>query len=195
MTGKLNKLQILCFLVWVLIVLPAFLCSCESKADREARERQDREDREARERQDREFWEARERAGAYFQQALNHYQAGRYEESIAAYKKILDIDPNATSITSVYINMGTAYSDLGQHTEAIAAYKKAIAINPDFAEAYINMGVIYERLRQYPEAIAAYKKYLSLAPKGEMADLARKYISELSTTQPADKENIEGAKK
>ncbi len=54
------------------------------------------------------------------------------------------------------------------------------------------MGHAHRAIKQYPEAIAAYKKYIALDPTGRVeeeirADDARKAISELSTTQPANK--------
>ena len=76
-------------------VLPAFLCGCESKTDRAARE--DKTDSKKRE------------AEAYRKQGFDHSEAGRYEEAIIAYKKYIALKPDDAL---AYHNMGNACQSL-----------------------------------------------------------------------------------
>ena len=117
---------------------------------------------------------------------------GQYPEAVAAYKKFLALEP--TEKEKYYErpadNTPKAIRERVEHRrheKTIAACKILIATNPDDAQAYYNMGVAYEKLKQSKLSIAAYKKCIDLDPTDENADRARKSISELSTTQPANK--------
>jgi len=68
MIEKISQLRVLTLVaVCVGVVLPVFLCGCESQEAREAK--------------------------VHFRQAQAHFIAGRYEEAIAVYKKAIDIEP------------------------------------------------------------------------------------------------------
>ena len=136
MAGKQNKLRILSFVGRVVIVLPVFLCGCNSEKD--STKSTDSTDREAE---------------AYYKQGKSHSEAGRYKE-------------------------------------AIIAYKKAIDLRPDYAEASYFIGEAYDRLRQYKAALAAYKKYDTFEPTGEMADKARKAISDIKDAEPHFRQGV-----
>jgi len=96
-------------LVCVLIVLPVFLCGCKSPEDAEA----------------------------YYEEGIDHSDAGRYAEAIVAYKKVIAIEPDDSE---AHIEIGVAYSSLGKYMEAIAACKKFIAIKPNDAGVYYFLG-------------------------------------------------------
>ena len=57
----------------------------------------------------------------------------RYREAIAAYSKLLELEPN---LAPGYMNIGHAQRGLGDIDKAIECYKKAIELNPQFFEAY-----------------------------------------------------------
>ena len=87
-----------------------------------------------------------------------------------------------------------AYGALGRYTEAIGAHKNAIAVykkycpfKSNYAKAYCDLGFVYRDSKQNTLAITAFEKAITIESDGEQADLARKEISELSTTQPANK--------
>jgi tetratricopeptide (TPR) repeat protein len=60
-----------------------------------------------------------------------HLEEGRYEDSIAEYRKVLDLLPKA-----VYerVQIGFAYEKLGSRKQAHTLFKDAVGIYPDFAE-------------------------------------------------------------
>ena len=165
MNAKLNKLRILALVGCVVIVLPAFLCGCNGEyGDSAYRQPDVIPPAPGRDAED------------YYNQAVSHFEQGRYADAITAVKKAIVLKPDDAD---AYFFMGDAYSKLKQYPEAIAAFRKAIAIKPDFADAYCNMGDAYSKLKQYPEAIAAYRKCIALDPTGRFDDFARERISKI----------------
>ena len=126
---------------------------------------------------------------AYFRIAVAHKDLKQYPDAIAAFRKAIAMLDDAVQDGShhAYVQIGDTHNTLKQHAEAIAACKKAIDLKPDYGLAYLTIGDAYRHLKQNKLAIAAYKKGVALKTTGEKADLARRLISELSTTQPIGK--------
>mgnify|MGYP001158554389 CR=1 FL=1 len=59
--------------------------------------------------------------------------AGRHEDSIDSYEKVLDLVPGHGGALT---GLGNMLKTVGQYEQAVDAYKACIAANPDFAEAY-----------------------------------------------------------
>ena len=130
---------------WGLIVLSIFLCGCGP----------------------REQGDADADILRYESLARGRFNTERYAEAIAAYKKVIELDPDNADAHSY---MGTAYSVLGKPAEAIVAYKKVIAIKPDYPYVYSNMAGAYAKLGQYDNAVAAYKKAVTMEPYPSAGD-------------------------
>jgi tetratricopeptide (TPR) repeat protein len=96
-----------------------------------------------------------------FDEAMQHHQAGRFAEAIAAFSQVIALDPK---IFQAHYNLGNALKDNGQLDDAVAAYRRAIAINPNFAEAYNNLGYALKHNGQLDEAISAAGQALALRP-------------------------------
>ena len=62
------------------------------------------------------------------------------QESIAAYKKALELDPKQEQAA---LGLGWAYYYTKDYDEAIAAYKQAIQIDPKDAGADANLGIAW----------------------------------------------------
>ena len=75
-----------------------------------------------------------------FELGQTHYQAGAWDEAIATYKKVIELD---SSYQSAYVNLGDAYYQKGQLDLAVQSYKQAILIVPDDAEVAYNLGAAY----------------------------------------------------
>ena len=86
---------------------------------------------------------------------------GRLGEAIAAYEKIISINPNEAN---VYSNMGATLKSQGKYDEAISAYMKALAVNPDYFTAHYNLGIILQEQGQAEEALVSYNKAIELKP-------------------------------
>jgi tetratricopeptide (TPR) repeat protein len=78
-------------------------------------------------------------------------------DSIAAYKKGLELDPKQEQAA---LGLGWAYQYTKDYDKAIAAYNEAIRIDPKDASADANLGIAwcYFFKRQLPEARAAMEK-------------------------------------
>jgi tetratricopeptide (TPR) repeat protein len=85
---------------------------------------------------------------------------GKYNEALEAYKKAVNIQPDADA----YYNMGNIYLKQGKHKMAIGEYKKTVMLSPKHAGAYKKMGDAHSNLKTYIHAVKAYKKALGIQP-------------------------------
>jgi len=88
---------------------------------------------------------------------LSH--AGKYEEALEAYDKVLEVDPNNAK---EWYNKGYCLSELGRYEEALEAYDKSLELDPKLKIAWDNKGGILSYLNRYDEAIDAYNKALEV---------------------------------
>ncbi|MDW8267522.1 MAG: tetratricopeptide repeat protein [Anaerolineae bacterium] len=114
-----------------------------------------------------------ERAIALLQQAValrptadNHYalgnayyDAGRYEEALAAYRAALAADPGHFAAAA---RLGSTYEQLDRPDEAIAAYRRALAIQDD-ADVRAYLGMALAKQGETEAAEAEYQASLGLA--------------------------------
>lgn len=83
------------------------------------------------------------------------------EEALAAYRKVLELDPN---FAPAHINLGTLYYNAQDYESAEHHYRKAIECDPRYALAYFDLGNVLDETGRIPEAIKAYETALRLAP-------------------------------
>ena len=96
-----------------------------------------------------------------FAAALQQQRAGQFIEAAAAYRQILEINPDQPE---VYYNLGLVLKMRGQLTEAVAAYAQALNLRPRFPEAINNLGATLESLGQLDEAEDIFRHALVLEP-------------------------------
>jgi tetratricopeptide (TPR) repeat protein len=82
-------------------------------------------------------------------------------EAIAAYRKVLDLDPGHAA---AYINLGTLYYNRQDYAKAESHYRKAVEVDPRYALAYFDLGNVLDETGRVADAINAYKTALQLAP-------------------------------
>jgi tetratricopeptide (TPR) repeat protein len=82
-------------------------------------------------------------------------------EAIAAYHKVLEIDP---AHAAAHINLGTLYYNRQDFTLAERHYRQAIETDPRYALAYFDLGNVLDETGRVKEAIQTYKAALQLAP-------------------------------
>ncbi|HSP17066.1 MAG TPA: sulfatase-like hydrolase/transferase [Thermoanaerobaculia bacterium] len=74
----------------------------------------------------------------------------RYDEAIAAFRKIVDENPH---FTDAWNELGTSLESAGRYEDAIAAYRKAIATTPELAGEFgLKIGSALLHLERYDEA-------------------------------------------
>ena len=104
---------------------------------------------------------------AIYALAMFYQQAGDAENAIAAYNKLILLDPQ-----NVYANYNLGYVHLvlmGDFEQAIDFFDKALALKPDYFEAIYNLGYCYELLGDYDMARNLYKDVLELEVNYEKA--------------------------
>ena len=102
----------------------------------------------------------------WFAEGMSLYNQDRFEESVQAYDKALQNDPQDAE---AWNNKGISLGILGRYSEALVAFKKAVEINSSYAEAWYNMGVIFDFQERYVEAIQAYNMATQINPSYQKA--------------------------
>ncbi len=87
------------------------------------------------------------------------YEAGRYEEALAAYQAALAADANHFSAA---VRLGDTCDRLGRTDEAIAAYRRALALRED-ADVHAYLGMLLAKQGQAEAAETEYRASLRLA--------------------------------
>ncbi len=82
-------------------------------------------------------------------------------EAIAAYKKVLELEPQHAA---AHINLGTLYYNRQDYTQSEKHYRLAVEAEPRYALAYFDLGNVLDEIGRLQDAIKAYKTALQLAP-------------------------------
>ena len=103
-------------------------------------------------------------AKAYYNLGLAYKELGRPDLALAAYKKSLELLPDATTHT----NLGIIYFESGHYLQSIRQYQKALEINPFDERAYNNLGNVMTIQGNYKQALVYFEKALSINPKNDI---------------------------
>ena len=90
--------------------------------------------------------------------------------SSAAYKKIIEIDPQNAA---AYLGLGETLVRLQKPQDAALNLEKALALDPSKKEALMFLGNAYQDSREWTKAADAYEKYLTTASPQDPAMIAR----------------------
>ncbi|HPS92102.1 MAG TPA: tetratricopeptide repeat protein [Methanothrix sp.] len=113
---------------------------------------------------------ANETSTDWFMKGLNLYNQDKFEESLEAYSRALELNNNDAE---AWNNKGIDEGLLGRYDDALVSFKNAVAINESYAEAWYNMGVIYDFKGYYQTAVQAYKRATQLNPSYQKALVRR----------------------
>ncbi|MDB9493929.1 tetratricopeptide repeat protein [Spirulina major CS-329] len=105
-----------------------------------------------------------------FNEGVQSYEAGRYEEAIASWDRAIQLKPD---YHQAWGNRGLGLKNLKRYEEAIASYGRAVELKPDFYKAWYNRGLALDELNRYPEAIAAYDQVIAIRPEFHKAWFSR----------------------
>ncbi len=104
------------------------------------------------------------------------YDRGDAGQSIAYYRRALDINPD---LAGVRTDLGTMYWRKDEIALAEQAFREAIARDPGFGHAYVNLGLLLLRAKNdVSEARAVWQKLLALNPEHDVATRARELLQE-----------------
>jgi tetratricopeptide (TPR) repeat protein len=99
--------------------------------------------------------------------AASDAAAAATRESIAAYQRLLDEQPDAPAADTVLYQLARAYESLGDTTQALAILERLVAGYPDsahFDEAEFRRGEAFFSEQRYADAEHAYAAVLSRGP-------------------------------
>ena len=88
--------------------------------------------------------------------------AGKYDEAIQEYMKILEIDENNFDALT---GIGWAYAEREKHGEAIEWFEKALLVVPDDAMTMVGLGWAYSGIQNPTEALRLFNKAIELEPE------------------------------
>ena len=97
-----------------------------------------------------------------FADAVRHHMAGRIEDAVAGYKRVLFFKPG---YAEAHNNLGVALAAQGRIDEAVARYECALSLKPDSVDAHNNLGVALAAQGRVAEAMSLYERVLALNPR------------------------------
>jgi predicted TPR repeat methyltransferase len=103
-----------------------------------------------------------ERAKALFVEGLEHFEAGRHEDAVAAFEGSLSFVPDRPSTLA---NLGAARVEAGRHASALEPLERALAADPGDLDSRSYLGVALAALGRYEEALACQDAVLAVAPE------------------------------
>jgi protein O-GlcNAc transferase len=101
------------------------------------------------------------RTSADLRRAFALHQAGRLDEAVAIYLRILAIEPRNAPCLHL---LGLAFHAFGRNDEAERSIRAAIDAKPDVAAYHVNLGMVLRALSRLHEAESACRMALALAP-------------------------------
>ncbi len=99
----------------------------------------------------------------------------RTEEAVAAFQKVLRIDPNDVGAN---VNLGQLYAQQRKYPEAIAVLRTAITAEPYNATALYNLGTSLIRSGQRPEGQKVIAQFQELRQRGTGTTLGTNYLEQ-----------------
>ncbi|MBV8062207.1 MAG: sulfotransferase [Nevskia sp.] len=99
---------------------------------------------------------------AQFEQALEHYRNGRYEEANRLLGQALRAAPGNPQLWNLAAASAKA---LGQLDGAERCLRRAVAVAPDYAEGHYNLGLLAQQDQRLDQAVAAYREALRCEPR------------------------------
>lgn len=96
-----------------------------------------------------------------------YWSAGKTDEAIKEFKKVLAFDPQNTD---AYASLGQVYLQKGNTAEAIKNFKIGVQLNQTSVTAHNNLGNAYYQAKQYTSAEKEFKISAKMDPINPLAD-------------------------
>ena len=98
-------------------------------------------------------------------QAVELHQAGKLDEAIADYRRVLEIYPDMPQVRS---NLGAALAGSGHYSDAIVEYNRALAKQPN-PHVRLNLALAYYKTSQLPKAVDTLLRVRQEQPENSQA--------------------------
>jgi putative GTP pyrophosphokinase len=96
--------------------------------------------------------------------ALYAHNKNKFDEAIAFYTQILDLQPKADIASLIYKHRGMAFFARSHYNEAITDFVKALELDPGSYKAAYYQGIVSAVLRQYSQSVDAFNRSLEINP-------------------------------
>jgi len=96
--------------------------------------------------------------------ALSLHNKGRFNEAVAMYSRILELNPNNTVGSIIYKHRGMAHFACSQYSEAIDDFSCSLEMDGKSYKAAYYRGVVNSVQKQYSQAIDDFTLSLSINP-------------------------------
>ena len=116
---------------------------------------------------------------ALYEQTLEYYWDGRYDEAIAGFKKFLTLYPTSDLADNAHFWIGECHRASEEYEEAILAYQKVINDYPKgnkVPSAMLHQALAFERIDDKTTAQLVYKRLVEEYPQSKEAGIARKRL-------------------
>ena len=110
------------------------------------------------------------------------YQMGRYDEAVAAYKKVAEKGKVAPDIRALALSsLGYIYESKGDLTSASNYFRQVVALGPSFLqeEALLSQARTLEGLGKASQAAQTYRELISRFPNSTRVGYARQRLARL----------------
>ena len=97
-------------------------------------------------------------------EALTAHNKNQFQEAIAVYTQILDMNPDDMVRSIICKHRGMAYFARSHYEEAIADFSESLKLDPKSYKAAYYEGIVCSVLQRYPQAVQAYNKALEINP-------------------------------
>ena len=104
-------------------------------------------------------------ANAWYNKGMVLEKMERYNESLEAYRKAIDLDGD---LDRAWYRQGHVLLIVQRFDESLASLDKAIEFNSENAEAWNDKGVILRRLERNEEALDCFHRAIKLDPSNEL---------------------------
>lgn len=111
---------------------------------------------------------------AAFNEGVQYYNTGNYEQALTTFQGALDKDPEQPAL---WAYVGETYDQLKRYDEAIEAYQKAIALRPNDAAYMQNLGNVYASKGDTDKAREYYEKSASMSAPTDAGAAAATYYN------------------
>ena len=116
-----------------------------------------------------------------FNQAMEFFSNGNYNQAITIYDDILEIAPNNISTLKM---KGIAHSNMGDHKKSLEQFFTVLQYRPNDVISLAGMGVGFGNLGEYQEATSYFEKALKEKPNSTVIQNYKEFIDKVVAKYP-----------
>ncbi|MHA7734187.1 M57 family metalloprotease [Nitrosopumilus sp. S6] len=127
------------------------------------------------------FAQTNEEPEIMFNQAMEFFSNGNYNQAIAIYDEILEIAPNNISTLKM---KGIAHSNMGDHKKSLEQFFTVLQHRPNDIISLAGMGVGFGNLGEYQEATLYFERALKEKPDSTVIQNYKEFIDKVVSKYP-----------